>query len=518
MRHGRRGPWRVLPAILAVAGWLGAVPARGDPVPLDPPPEMLAPPSSHPSPAAVPRAGQGEARNFTLIGHHPLYARGMNAAPALFGRHLYIGSRTDGSEHHPHSGVLAVDVGNPAHPEVVGEIGPPHEGNPGGETSRELRVWPEAKLLIVMHTLCSPGLHHCAPPGGPFPSPIRFYDLGEPAAPRLVATYFPTRGAHEMFLWVDPDRPGRALLYLAVATAFTNLPNLIVTDISRAREGLFTERARWNANDLFTQQDRNERDIRLHSVSLSPDGRRAFVSYLGGGFIMLDTADLAEDRPAPEVRLLTPVTQAAIWPNGTVHSAVKLFGRPVVLTTDEIYGDLLDPQTKEESGCPWAWVHLIDIADPSRPRVIGEYRTEQNQAAWCESGPGRDPLNTTWTSYSPHNPTVVRDVALVTWHSNGLCAIDLSNPARPVEAGRFKPEPLPAVATEDPALSLGPDKVVFWSYPIIDRGSIYVVDIRNGLYVLRYHGPGAGEINRIRFLEGNSNLGDALELEGRRRP
>jgi len=51
-----------------------------------------------------------------------------------------------------------------------------------------------------------------------------------------------------------------------------------------------------------------------------------------------------------------------------------------------------------------------------------------------------------------------------------------------------------------------------WSFPIIRHGLIYVVDIRNGLYVLRYTGPRAREIKRIRFLEGNSNLGDALRL------
>jgi hypothetical protein len=34
------------------------------------------------------------------------------------------------------------------------------------------------------------------------------------------------------------------------------------------------------------------------------------------------------------------------------------------------------------------------------------------------------------------------------------------------------------------------------------------VDIRNGLYVLDYHGPYRREIASIGFLEGNSNLGD----------
>jgi hypothetical protein len=41
---------------------------------------------------------------------------------------------------------------------------------------------------------------------------------------------------------------------------------------------------------------------------------------------------------------------------------------------------------------------------------------------------------------------------------------------------------------------------------------IYVADIRNGLYVLRYDGKHAREVSRIRFLEGNSNLGDATRL------
>jgi hypothetical protein len=39
-----------------------------------------------------------------------------------------------------------------------------------------------------------------------------------------------------------------------------------------------------------------------------------------------------------------------------------------------------------------------------------------------------------------------------------------------------------------------------------------VVDIRNGLFVLRYRGPHHDEVDHIEFLESNSNLGDALRL------
>ena len=44
-----------------------------------------------------------------------------------------------------------------------------------------------------------------------------------------------------------------------------------------------------------------------------------------------------------------------------------------------------------------------------------------------------------------------------------------------------------------------------WSYPVVDHGLIYVVDVRNGLYVLRYHGRWGEQVSSLRFREGNSN-------------
>ena len=52
-----------------------------------------------------------------------------------------------------------------------------------------------------------------------------------------------------------------------------------------------------------------------------------------------------------------------------------------------------------------------------------------------------------------------------------------------------------------------------WSYPVIQDGLIYTVDLRNGLYILKYKGPYQAEVDNINFLEGNSNQGDALCFE-----
>jgi hypothetical protein len=454
----------------------------------------------------------GTARNFELVGHNALFARGMNAAPAIYRDFAYVGSRTDGGPGHEHAGVLVLNIKDPSRPRVVGEIGRPHEGVTG-ITSRELRVWPEKKLLMVMNFNCSSFIHACTPV--PDEWNIKFYDLSGKHArnPKLISTYVPSAFPHEMFLWQDPSQPDRALLYISTPTNDVGPPNLVVTDISRARAGDFDELVTFSANSLYTPEKRANFDVALHSMGVSVDGKRTYLAYLGGGFLVLDSSELANGVDNPAVKLLTPVTNSPSWPNQTVHSAVKVPGRDLVVTTDEIYGDLLDDFAFEDHGCPWGWAHLIDISNEARPRVVGQYRTAQNTATYCRSEAGQDPANTVFTSYSAHNPTVLRNLAFVTWHSSGLQAFSLHDPSNPRRTGFFSPQPLVDVDTEDPALSQGLNKVVTWSYPIIKDGLIYVTDIRNGFYVLRYTGPRAAEVSGIDFLEGNSNLGDAVRLE-----
>jgi hypothetical protein len=416
----------------------------------------------------------------------------MNAAIAIGGRYAYIGSRTDASEGHVHPGVLIVDIKDPSQPEVVGEIGQPDEGHPG-ETSRELRIWPEEDLLMVLNFGCDSG-HDCGIQ--PVDPTIRFFDIsGEFAAkPALVATYLPTRVPHEFYLWVDPSKPGRALLFMSTPG---QEGSLLVTDISGARQGDFREVASWETSFPDPGRDDN-----LHSLSVSVDGKRAYLAHLGAGFFILDVSSVTNGDATPRIQIVTPLERRAQWPGVGPHSAVKVPGRDLVLTTDEVYGGI-----GPGMGCPWGWVRLIDVADESAPRVVSEYQVlPYNDAAYCDQvSSDRDRES----SFSSHNPTVTGELAFVSWHSAGLQAISIQDPLAPEQMAEFVPRPLDSVATEDPLLSSGPDKVVMWSYPIIRDGLIYVVDVRNGLYVLRYEGPGAEEVGSIGLLDGNSNLGDA---------
>ena len=511
----------------------------------------------------------GTASNMSLVGHDPLFDRGMNAALAVYNDRatgksfVYIGNRTDGSlpcsqtgnvqpchassNVHIDPGILIVDASDPAAPTNVGEIGPPYAGLPG-ITTRELRVWPQQKLLMVMTFRCSSVIHDCAPGNDTtFPFDIKFFDLTDPIHPRFMGAYVPVDHAgtavkpHEMYLWVDPHRADRALLWLSTPSSSVdpNRSNLMIVDISDVPGSVpgpdpaplgtaapVTEVAEGNWNQLFpgaADPANYDFDLALHSMAPTADGKRTNLAYLRGGFGVLDTSAVVSDTDDHFIslndKLLTPVSKFVRWGTGNQcpghtaagcsesHSAVPVPGRPFELNTDEVYGTF----TASSFGWPWGWARLINVAKPAAPRLIGQYKIFQNTPAF-QNSPGDDPATEQFTSYSSHNPTVLPDLAFIAWHSGGLQAIDIADPGAPAQAGWFSPSPLAAVATEDPALNGGPNKVTMWSYPIISNGLIYVIDIRNGLYILRYTGTNASEATAIRFLEGNSNLGDAVRL------
>jgi hypothetical protein len=523
----------------------------------------------------------GTAQNVQLVGQNPLFGRGMNAAATIFDHFLYVGNRTDGSSRcgigdprrtapppgglntcpHPNPGVLVLDINNPAAPTVVNEFGNEFTtGTFAGQTSRELRVWPAQKLLMIMYFRCSSFIHACTRPATD-DWRIRFFDLSDPVHPALVSTYVPPSKPHEMFLWADPNNDKRALLFLSTPNLFAdNNPNLIITDISQARSGVFTEIARGNWNNRFPGTNQAnypfgnslggdgcgpyDCNLFVHSMGVKPDGSVAYLALEAGHFLVLDTSQVAAGLSNPQLTLLTDPTNRPVWlqdpldpaavpgvfPGGCArqgpgpffnpsskdcpnsHSAVQVPGRKLALTTDEVYGTL----TFDNQGCRWGWARLIDVSDPTRPFITGEYTIDENNLSFCGS-PADDSVTESTRSYSSHNPTLTQNLAIIDWHSGGLQIIDTSDPTHPVQAGFFVPDPPASVANEDPALSQGTasrnNKTVFWSYPIINHGLIYVIDVRNGLFIFKYTGSHANEVSQIGLLEGNSNLGDAVDLD-----
>lgn len=413
-------------------------------------------------------AGTG---TFEVVGHADLGARGMNSAIAIAGDIAYVGSRIDGKP------ILIVDISTPENPTVVGEIGPPVEGL-SGLSSRELRV--AGTTLIVMNLQCSPTLHGCAAAAGEVEN-LRFFDITNPREPVATATYPVTGGTifgrspHEMFLWRDPADASHQLIYLTAP----GTPSLEIIDVATA-----TKLLAW---DPYSQGGvpKGGNDNILHSISVSDDGKTAYLSHQIAGLFAVDLTAF------PTLTALTPAAQALKFGAMGPHSAVPVPGRSLLVATEEVYPPPFG------AGCPWGHLRMVDIADPSRPMLLGEYKLPENDPACAADGP--------MIAFTAHNATVTHDLALVTWYAGGLQAIDISDPANPTQLAEFRPEPLAQVTVEDPGLG-GGNHVEMWSYPIIKDGLIYVVDVRNGLYVMRYEGRWADQLRVTDFAEGNSNL------------
>lgn len=452
--------------------------------------------------------------SITQVGHEPLMNRGMNAAAAIHGDYAYIGSRTDGGhEGMPHGGIMVVDIDDPDDPEL---LGPPLYAAPG-ESSRELRVWRSQDILIVLNTNCGVGdeLHHCTQPSI---SNIRFYDIGgrrDARTPRLLNQF--NVNTHEFFLWEDPKNPRRALIFAGSAGSTCGTSGgsptcpFTVWDISPVGRGeapvtLFSGLHGYTRFPPVPDPVQKPTGG-LHSLSVSNDGTRTFFALLTGGFAVVDTSDFAFGRPMPQPRPITRNDARPVWAGPGAHSALKLWNTDWAYVSDEVYGTA----TGGGHGCPWGWARMVDISDPTVPTVEAEFRLPENDPSTCAWNPPR-------TSYSAHNPTHTPNIVFTTWHSGGFQAISVDDPRNPYQLAEFFPDPLDEVMLEDPRLSSDLDtgrneKVVMWSYPIIKDGLIYVIDLRNGLYVLKYKGKFEREVKNIRFLEGNSNQGDALCFE-----
>lgn len=384
------------------------------------------------------------------VGHDDFGARGLNSGLALADRCAYVGSYGQGATE-------IVDVSDPSHPRGAGSL--PARAL---TTPRELRAVPARKLLIV--------LSYALGRGGA--NRVDLYQWTDDCAhPTAVGAHdFGGRAPHEFFLWQDPGG-ARTLLFVTMFTGGRDdLQVLDVTDPAAPRlAGTWTPPVGL-----------------LHSISLSPDGRRAYLSMWTGGLLVADASQFTSGQPSPSLTLLTPVGARLPAPaGGTVHSAVQVPGRDLLVVTDERYG----------AGCPGGPARLVDVSNPAQPRAVSSMAAPENDPTTCANSPSG--------TYTSHNPTPTANLALVTWYSSGLQVFDIADAANPRRLAEFRPQ---GAAPGQRAAQLGATLTMTWSYPVVRDGLIYVDDIDEGLYVLRYSGPHQEELDQLAYAEGNSNL------------
>jgi hypothetical protein len=504
----------------------------------------LAPSLSHPAPGPTPVAGvpaanvgdHGPTADFLsgsleLVGHADITPPaatkplGNNGGIALIGDCAFVG------RWHDYTGtneIQIVDIQDPATPHVIGKV-------PGSAitdaVAREIRAidLPGYKLLTVMTfskyldegltTAGQNAFHFWAFPDG---------DCTKPVAAGTYNTR-PFRG-HEFFQWLDPvhsvDGHPRILEFLTTPLSGTDVVVFDASNPAKAKLiGLF------NAGLVPLSLTEANLDSSIpagygkytHSISLSPDGKRAFISDWDGGYFTLDTSTFAAANPIGIIHAAGLQSLPLHYLKGSVgntHSAVLSSDTNTVVVGDEIY--------VTTDGCPFGWMHVLDAGSATqKSKQLAQFALPENNLLNCGTDGLVNDRNASGLrldgTFSMHNQTVTKNFVLTSWYGAGLRVIDISNRAAPVEAGFFVPKPVADISSvpDTPAPVYGKTAatdddwwVATWSYPIIRDGYIFVSDVRNGLYILRAKSGSAleTELAGIRFLEGNSNLGDFLNL------
>jgi hypothetical protein len=180
----------------------------------------------------------------------------------------------------------------------------------------------------------------------------------------------------------------------------------------------------------------------LHSITLSPDGRTAYLSYWDLGVILLDVSE--PNSPRWLGRFAEPLAA-----EGNTHSLALVHSGRLALVGDETFG------------APWGRLRLVDVQDAANPVQVGVFDTADSAAGT----PGEQ------YAYTIHNPLADdrdQNRAYLAWYADGVRLLDVSDASRPVELASWTP-------LHDPMV---------WNVALM--GDLLLVgDVNNGLYVLR---------------------------------
>jgi hypothetical protein len=238
--------------------------------------------------------------------------------------------------------------------------------------------------------------------------------------------------------------------------------------------------------------------VNYHGLRLSPDGRTMYVAEIGntrpggpvavGGLAVLDVSSIQDREPLPAFRQLSSLD----WRQRSIPQAadpVLIKGRRYVLEADEFANVTLGPELALEGGyqadAPVGASRLIDVHDPTAPRVVSNLRLAVHQLA-NRKGPQRnDPgAQSPVQGYAGHYCSVPRyrnpGIVACSMIASGLRIFDVRDPLRPVEVGYHVQ---PAMPGETP----GKEGAYAMSAPAYDlkRRMVWYSDGNSGFHAVR---------------------------------
>jgi hypothetical protein len=187
-------------------------------------------------------------------------------------------------------------------------------------------------------------------------------------------------------------------------------------------------------------------DTPCHDLSLSPDGRTAYVGYYDptyghpsavvgaftptasshpfSGLQIVDTTQVQAHRPSPRLAVLSKLT------GGRQHTetVTRIHGRTYVIAG-------------EEAVCPGGNGRIVDVTDPRHPVQVAELPLQINQLRNCAlfRADTTNDLLLYMSHYISVDDPSNASLVFVTWYSSGLRVFDVRDPRHPREVAYLNP-------------------------------------------------------------------------------
>jgi len=358
-----------------------------------------------------------------------------------------------------HSGWSIIDVTDPSKPEVVKFI-------PGPANTWTIQMELAGGKMITSLEQISPGWG--GDPGRPFDEGVFIWELRDPVNPRLLGQWKSGgKGTHRNFYAGGP--------YVHLAATMPGYEGAIYVIIDISNPAKPVEVSRWwvPGQHLAGKEKPPKPSIGLHGPPYV-QGNLAFLPYGSAGMVIADISDIRHPKFVGQLEFSPPFN-----PRIAGHSVLPLPKRNLAIVLSEAI--------QEDGREPLNHASIVDISDLANPYLLSllpvpapppgaPYRN------FCEKGGRFGPHN---LNHNYHNPFVQQrdDLLYVTYFNAGLRIFDITDPRLPVETGYFlppnpkrrygpKPERVLAAQSEDVLVDA--------------RGTIYVTDKNQGIWILRY--------------------------------